>query len=160
MNSWSENFYSRLEKIKDQIPKSDFRFYNLGHLPLVVKKTEEFSKQCEACQLNQKILDQLVDMMPVCFEKHDTRRKFEKEKSRIEKHLHRKHQVYYIHFHYSLFSFLGIIAGLIAGIILSLFFLGKLSINYLLIASILGLFFGQIAGKYFDRKKYQNKDQI
>ena len=160
MNSWSEGFYSRLEKIREQIPKSDFRFYNLGHLPLVAKKTEEFSKQCEICQSNQKILDQLVEMMPGCFENHHTRRKFDKEKSRIEKHLHRKHQVHYAHFQYSLFSFLGILAGLLAGVLLSLFFTGALSINYLLIASISGLFLGQVAGKYYDRKKYQNKDQI
>ncbi len=160
MNSWSEDYLTKLEKIRDQISSSDFRFYNIGRLPLIAKKTEEFSKKCNTCKSNLQALTDLAAMLPGCLLKPDTRKKFGVEKSRIDKHLHKEHHVQYANFYYSYYSFFGILSGLIAGSSLSLVILGVINLNYLLISGILGLLSGQIIGKRLDRKKYQNKDQI
>ena len=160
MNSWSEDYYSRLEKIRNQIPKTDFRFFNLGHLPLIAKKTEGFSAQCHTCKSNLKTLAELAEMLPDCLLQPESRKVFEKNKYQVEKHLYKIHRVSYANFYYSLFSFLGVFIGIIIGSILSYFITKKINVNYMLISGTIGLLAGQIFGKKRDHIKYKKKYQI
>ncbi len=160
MNSWSEDYYAKLEQIRDQIPASDFRFFNLAHLPLMAKKTEELSENCESCKINIRTLDHIADMLPDCLHTPESRKTFEKEKSRIERHLHNAHNVRYANFYYAYYSFLGALAGALVGFAVSMTFLKEININFLLVPGIFGLLAGQIMGKRLDRKKYHDKYQI
>ena len=160
MNSWSENYYAKLEQIRDKITASDFRFFNLGHLPLIARKTEELSENCPICKINIQALDYIASMLPDCLHAPESRKTFEKEKSRIERHLHNAHNVRYANFYYAFYSFFGVITGIFAGIAASMTFLKEINLNFLLISGILGLLAGQIIGKRLDRKKYHDKYQI
>ncbi len=160
MTVWSDDFYTRMEKLRHQISASDFRFYNIGHLPLIARKTEVLSKKCAICKNNIKILDSFITILPECFQFADTRKIFEQEKANIEKHLQKEHNIRYPNYYYSAYSLIGAISGIITGAVISFSVLGALSINYLLIPGIIGLGIGLIVGKRSDRKKYQNNLQV
>jgi len=160
MSIWSEKYYGKLEKNRHNIPKSDFRFYNLSHLFLLSEKTEKFSMNCTICKSNLKTLNDLADMLPKGFQMSSTRKIFEQEKTRIEKHLQKEHKVYYIRYYYSLYSLAGILSGIIFGFLLSVIILNSLNLNFLLIAGIIGSLIGQILGKRIELKKYRKNLQI
>ena len=43
---WIEQIIEKLETKTKEINHSDFRFYNISHLPLTAKKTAEFHHKC------------------------------------------------------------------------------------------------------------------
>ena len=160
MKNWSETYHQKLEQVRKQISPSDFRFYNLSHLPLIAKKSEEQSLHCTQCKANLQSLEELAGMLPDCFQNPEKRKVFEKEKSRIEIHLQTSHKISYTNYHYSLYTFAGLIAGLSIGLVFSLIILNVINLNYLLISGILGVLAGQILGKTIERKKYHRNQQV
>lgn len=159
-DQWIEEYYNLLESKRKDISNSDFRFYNIGRLPLIAIKTKEYSESCDICKKNLDILAELGNMLPQCFEKPSARKSFEERKNDIEIHLKETHHLRPAHYYYSLYSFLGSVFGLVLGVLLSLLLSNNFRFDIPIISSALGLFFGQFIGKKLDKKKNIQNRQI
>ena len=158
---WYKDFFERLEKSKNEISKSDFRFYNFSHLPLIAKKTLEYCDKCDQCKSNINSLDELSRNF-----KHylnstiNNRKEFDTKLNAITKHLRKEHQIRFAFYYSSLYSFTGLLAGLLAGGLFLLFLPVPDSHLILLLSAFLGLAAGRIAGYLKDKKIYKNNKQI
>lgn len=155
---WFENFYSSLDRKKDEITSNDVRFYNIERLPILAKKTMHYSSECSECKNNMLNLDRLIAMLPGCMQSAGERREFEKSKNRIEKHLKSKHYLRYENHYTSLFTLTGTLAGLIVGLGTGYFVYGHFDQNSILIFVALGFFVARILGIRRDRR--QNKSNL
>lgn len=159
MDAWTENYYKILETKRQEISNSDFRFYNLGRLPLIAGKSMENSASCDVCRNNLAELDTLAAMLPQCLNDAAERKDFDNRKAAVENHLKKVHHLRPAHYYYAFYSFLGLVGGLATGSILSLLFSKNFNADVPLLCSILGLFAGQITGKWKDRKGYKRRSQ-
>ena len=157
---WFENFYKKLDEKKDDIEPGDIRFYNIERIPILAKKTVHFSSDCPVCLENISKLDQLIAMLPECMEIQGDRIQFEKEKNKIEKHLKINHALRFENHFTSLFTLLGLIIGIAAGLIYCYTRYGYLEQNSILISTAIGLFAGRIVGIRRDRKQNRSGLQL
>lgn len=138
----------KLEGTKDR----DLRFYRIDELKRNIERVDSFSKSCPFCQ-KQKIdiyaqaekIDEAVQVPG------QTRREYDRLISRLSIHMQKEHGFYTpFHFVY-LYSFLGMVAGLVLG-----YFLLKLFPSYdwtmLAIGFSVGLVAGYIWGNTKDNK--------
>lgn len=160
MDPWIENYIEKLESKKSAITPSDFRFYNIGRLPLLADRTKAYASGCRECKSNIRVIEHLADRLPECLNTPEERKSFEKERHAVERHLRKVHKVLPAHYYYALYAFLGAIIGIILGIVISLLLLNTINLNVPLIFFALGLFSGQIIGKKADKKAYTRNTQI
>ncbi len=150
----------KLENVKDDLHPSDFRFYNISHLPLIIKNTIENSETCQLCNENINPLDELVNSMPNCFENSSDRKKFEQNKHKIEKHLKKGHGMKLPGYYTALFSFIGIITAIIAAIFIHLLKEIPLFNEVILITLALGILIGRGIGSLLDRNIFSKNLQL
>lgn len=155
---WFENFYKKLEEKIDTIAPGDVRFYNIERIPIMAKKTFRYSSECTECHENISKLDQLITMLPECMQDAGDRMQFEKAKNRIEKHLKTSHSLRFENHYTSLFTLLGAIIGIGAGLIFSYLYYGFFQQNSILLSTAVGFMAGRILGIRRDKK--QNKSGL
>jgi hypothetical protein len=151
--NWYELFFENLDQNKEKLTPGDFRFYNIERLPIIAKKTNEFSSGCIDCKHNLTELEDLAQNLPEFINTtRQNRIDFEKKLTKITAHLKRKHKLQFATYYLSLYTILGFLAGLIAGSLVSYSVTGDLNINYLMISGVAGLILGRIAGNSKERK--------
>ncbi len=150
-----------LEKKVTNISPSDFHFFNIAHLPLIAKKTAEYSDTCEQCLSNLQTIETLVKEIPDCFSDDMKKRKsFGEKKEEIEAHLKKKHKLHFPGY----FTALGSLSGTFTGLLLSLglIFWGNKSffdkVNLLTVAVF--LFLGYTIGMIVDKKIFKKNMQL
>lgn len=151
-DEWIENYYQTLESRKDEISSSDFRFYNIGRMPLLAQKTHSFSKQCTICRNNIKKLEMLAESLPHSLQDNQSRKEFEQYKFQIEKHLQKDHGIKFATYYSSLYTLVFSLTGVITGLLSSLLILNKIDINLILICFAVGLIAGRLTGSRIDKK--------
>ena len=159
MDNWIENYYSVLEAGINKIPKSDFRFYNIGRLPLIAIKTREFSSNCEECRNNLPKLEEIAGKLPEILEDRTRRTSFGEEKNAIESHLSKVHRVRPAHYFRALYTLIGAAGGAIMGLLTGLLRGPGIDLNFVLIFFATGLILGQLIGKIADRSSYRKNLQ-
>lgn len=167
MNKTSQNKWKIINQIlqenKEKIRPGNFHFYNISHSSIVAKKTEEFSSQCDICKQNLEILLNLAKKLPDALGTDiitsDTKL-FENQMEKVVKHLKDKHDQRFAGYYTSLYSFLGLLIGIISGIIISFIFNKKIFTNYLFISIIFNLLIGRFAGNLKDRKFFKENKLI
>ncbi|MBN1949855.1 MAG: hypothetical protein JW801_01545 [Bacteroidales bacterium] len=160
MEKWSDKIFDQLEEKRSSIPKNDFRFLSIGRITLMAQKTEEFAESCPACQNNRQIIGEMIQSLPECLNSPGGRKSYEKKKNLIESHLSKVHHIRPAHYLYAFYTLLGLLAGFLAGLLLS-FTVGKTwDRSFLLSGSTLGLLLGQAYGKYADKRNYKKNLQI
>ncbi len=150
-----------LEKKVTNISPGDFRFYNIAHIPLIAKKTAEFSKTCQQCNTNLQTIETLVRELPDCLSEDMTKRKaFEKKKEEIETHLKKKHKLHFPGYFTALGSLSGTLAGIVLSVILIVFYNKSFfdKINLLTVAVF--LFLGYTIGLFVDKKIFKENLQL
>lgn len=155
-----EYYYNFLLQIKEEISPSDFRFYNIAHLPLLIKNTLDKSISCPACQKNIEILDELIELVPHENTASADRKNFERKKNLVENHLKKNHNMKLPGYYASLGSFLGIILSGILGVAISL--ANHLSVfnDIIIIALGLGLIIGRGIGYMIDKNIFHKNLQL
>jgi len=160
MENWLEDYYTLLEQKKKDISISDFRFYNIGRLPLLAAKTSELSQSCHRCRANLKELQVLAEKLPECLEDLKQRREFEHHKNLVENHLRQEHAIRPAHYYYAKYTLIGAVSGIVAGSIISFIIYDEFNVNLPFIFFALGLITGQLMGRRADRIRYKHKRQI
>lgn len=153
-------YYARLEKIKEDMNPSDFRFYNIAHLPLLFKNTLEKSNSCRICNSNMNDFEEIISLIPLESSPVDKRKLFESKKNNLEKHLKKKHHMKLPGYYTSLGSLLGILISAIAGIIICLANNLTLINDIIIIALALGLIVGRGLGLILDKNIFHKNLQL
>lgn len=155
-----QQFYDQLENIKDDVGSADFRFYNLSHLPLLIKNTLEKSDICNECKANISIVEEIVTSLPDALSNQAERKNFEFRKNKIEYHLKKMHKMRFPGYFASLGSLIGILSGILTGIIFTLNKNLSLLNDFMFIALASGLLIGRGIGLLLDRKIFNNNLQL
>jgi hypothetical protein len=151
--NWNELFFETLDKNKEKITPSDFRFYNIERLPIIAKKTNEFSAVCIDCKHYLAELDDMALNLPDFINtSRENRVIFEKKLSKITTHLKREHKLQFATYYLSLYTVTGFLTGIIAGSLISYSVTGTFDINYLMISGVAGLILGRIMGNSKEKK--------
>lgn len=129
------------------IAYKDYSFFMLPRLLVFAEKLEGFSGECDDCKQFMKTLEDQVKILPhIVSDNVAYRKSYEKSLDEISKHLRKKHKLVPSSLFVSLYSFLGIIFGTIAGIAISIVFKDNL-INNIIFASIgIGVIIGYVWG--------------
>lgn len=150
-----------LEKVKSVISPSDFRFYNISHMPLVIKKTIFFSDECKVCKENIKKLEKLILSLPHSLTNNiEERKRFESEKNSVESHLKSLHKQRFPGYYAATGSLLGIILGIIPPVVYSIIVDTQIFNRLLLVGFAMGLIIGRVLGVLTDRKIYVKNSQL
>jgi tetrahydromethanopterin S-methyltransferase subunit G len=155
-----KQYYLQLENVKEDIGPADFRFYNLAHLPLIIKNTLEKSENCEECKVNITTIDKIIISLPEALQSHEERKKFELNKTKIEQHLKKIHKMRFPGYYASLGSLIGILLGIFIGIIFSSIRNLPLLNDFILITLALGLIIGRGVGLLLDRNIFNKNLQL
>ena len=155
-----QRLYNQLEKIKDDIGSSDFRFYNISHLPLLIKNTLEKSDNCNECKTNANTIEEIVSSLPDALNDQSERKNFEFRKNKIENHLKKIHKMRFPGHFTSLGSLIGILFGILTGIIFTIVQNQRLLNDFMLITLAVGLLIGRGIGLLLDRKIFNNNLQL
>jgi hypothetical protein len=160
-NNWYKEIIDRLDSIKDNIEPSDFRFYNITHLPIVIKQSLNHSSNCRVCKSNLPIIDEIVASFPQILTKNlKIRKDFDKKKNKIEQHLIKKHGLRFAGYYQSLYTLLGILTAITIALLINLINNSPAFNNLSIIAISIGLVVGRITGNVVDRKIYLKKMQL
>ncbi len=158
---WYTNYKETLEKSKHEISKADFRFYNISRLLLIAQKTLENRKQCKQCDSHLILLESHAQNLKQYIQTTNKKRKdFDIQLNRIIKHLRKEHGITFAFYYTSLFTFLGLLTGIVTGTIVLLTLSTALKEIFFLIFVVSGLAIGRIFGYFKDKKAHKNNKQI
>lgn len=143
-----DEFNLLLESKLTEISPGDFRFYNIARFPLLAKHSYNLSLNCDQCKSNVSVLKVLVDNLPSCLNDMQERKLFERNRDIVTKHLQKMHKIRFFSYHYSLYTFIGLLTGALIGIIIQVFYQHRI---WTLLA-ISGASLGAIYGKRLERK--------
>jgi hypothetical protein len=155
-----EQYLSRLENIKEDMGPSDFRFYNIAHLPLLLKHTLDKSESCGICKTNIDNIEEIIRLIPTESTSVENRKLFESKKNKIEKHLKKEHKMKLPGYYASLGSLLGILISAIVGIIITLSKNLSLFNDIIIIVLALGLILGRGLGLLLDKNIFRKNLQL
>lgn len=146
-----DNLIGQLNLKTDSISAGDFRFHNVGRIPLMAKHTYQRSNDCPDCRSNIAGLERLIELIPECFTHKEKLREFDMLKQTITKHLTKQHGIRYANYYYSLYTFIGFVVGTGAGILLQSIFQQRLWIVFALAGTTAGAAYGKLR----ERREYQ-----
>ncbi|GAB4299472.1 MAG: hypothetical protein Kow0068_23020 [Marinilabiliales bacterium] len=158
-NTNSSTIESLIEKHKENLSAQDYRYYQIDKIvkfSVILDKHEN----CELCKnYNNKLYKFIIDLPDVINDKIK-RVEFNELTQQIAKHLRKNHNYYLTNFHSYTYSFYGMLAGLILGLILIFIFPESKRIFIILSCWFFGLIVGRITGVIKDNKIKKTGFQI
>lgn len=157
LNVWSKTINIKIEEQQEKLYRTDYKFFKLDTLEKISIKIDEFSDSCEQCNSLKQEIENLVDKIPDLINgSPGDRQFFEKKNSSFMSHLKKTHGIVQPAYFLSIYTFLGIIAGLILGAGISMI----AGIQYLTLGMMsgfsIGILTGRIYGKILDKKKKES----
>lgn len=152
MENWAESVIAVIDKKTEGIKEKEIRFYRIDEFKRNIKRVDEFSTNCPFC-LKQKLhiadisekLDEAIQVPG------QTRRNYDRLIGRLSLHMQKQHGFFAPWYFTYLFSFFGMVAGLLLG-----YFLQEVFPNYnlemLSIGFSIGLITGYLWGLFKDKK--------
>ncbi len=119
MGIWAEQIISKIDVSLEKSREKDIRFFRVEEFKRNILRVDDFSTSCPFC-LKQKIdiaeisakIEEAVEVPG------NSRRNYDRLISRLSKHMQKEHG-FFPPYHFSyLYSFIGILAGLVTGYIL------------------------------------------
>ena len=156
----SEIIFNNLESQKEHFTPSDFRFYNIGHLPILAKRSETYSNECPICKNNLHALALQSEQLSKKLQDFKKRKAFDALKRDIERHLKHEHGHRYPGHYLALYSFIGTTIGLALGYPVARILTPLDQTNTWLIITGAMLIIATIMGKQKDKKLAKADKQI
>jgi hypothetical protein len=119
MEDWSDQLILRLDEKLTGIKQRDLRFFRIEEFKRNIERVDHFSKSCPACakeKLNiTGIIPKICEAIQV---PGKSRREYDRITGRLSSHMQKEHG-HFPPFHFTyLFSFFGMVAGLLIGYLL------------------------------------------
>jgi predicted Fe-S protein YdhL (DUF1289 family) len=152
MENWKEITLAGMEESLAGTREKDLRFFRIEELQRNICRVAEYSHQCTGCMhLRPEIAAALKHVNEAVNVPGQYRRELDRVISRLARHMMKAHSFYPpFHFNY-LYSFYGIAAGSLAGLLIAVFLPGK-PWEIGAAGFVAGLIAGQIAGGRKDGK--------
>ena len=152
-DSWFLKINKNIQEQKGKIHKKDYKFFQVNVLLNIAKYIQKFSGACSTCSQNKEIFEDMTENLSNSINNSvSARRKYTNKIDKITKHLRKKHSIFYEGYFLSLYTILGIIAGMLFG---GLIFL-PISISLIkfgvLGGFLIGIFVGRILGNQKEKK--------
>ena len=155
MTDWVKNIISQVDDKLFGIKQRDIRFYRIEEFKRNIERIGDFSKNCPACEKEKINIAEIVNKLDEAIKiPGKSRREYDRLISSLASHLQKVHG-YFPPFHFTyLFSFFGMVAGLLFGYLLMRLFPG---LNWAILSG--GFAAGLITG-YFTGVKRDGKIRI
>lgn len=119
MEEWSKQTISQIEEITKDIKQRDIRFYRVEEFKRNIERVGEFSKSCPYCEKEKINIAAIVEKLDEAIDvPGKTRREYDRIISRLSGHMQKNHGFFTPYYYAYLFSFFGMIAGILAGYLL------------------------------------------
>lgn len=158
MDNWDEKILAAMKESLAGTREKDLRFFRIEELQRNISRVAGYSHQCAGCtHLKPEIAVALKHVNEAVNVPGQYRRELDRVISRLARHMMTNHAFYPpFHFNY-LYSFYGIVAGSLAGLLIAVLLPGK-PWEIGAAGFVFGLIAGQITGGRKDRKvRSENK---
>lgn len=152
MKNWAKDTITEIEAKTEGIRDKEIRFYRIEELKRNINRIDEFSKSCQQCEKEKIHINKIVKKIDTAIKvPGKTRREYDRLISRVSSHMHRQHGFITPYYYTYLYSFFGILAGLVIGFIFQRISSTK-NWELMLIGFILGLLPAYFIGFFKDKK--------
>lgn len=157
MESWGTSVINKLNNNLKNSKKRDINFFRIEEFKRNIKRVDNFSTKCPVCQKHKMHIAETVDKIDEAINvPGSTRRNYDRLISNLSSHMQKVHG-YYTPFYFSyLYSFFGMVAGLVLGYLLLKLF-PAYGWEMLSLGFILGLIAGYVKGNIKDNKIRSDK---
>lgn len=160
MSEITDLVYANLKSAAEKVHASDQRFYNIAVIPQLTGKLETTASTCEGCKKNLKnllILSGKVDFY--INDSTNSRKQYEQIILDAKKHLKGTHNITEQNYYTSLYTILGLVAGLAIGI-LSATFMNFPVFEVIIISTTVFLIGFRLRGSTKDRIQKKRDKQL
>jgi hypothetical protein len=157
MEDWTTNIVLQVdEKLKD-VKQSDLRFFRIDEFKRNVRRSDENSRSCPACNREKINITAVVARIDEAISvPGKSRREYDRLINRMSSHMQKEHG-YYTPYHFKYhYSFYGLVAGIAAGLMIMWLAGGQ---NWAIFSASVsaGLLIGYLRGGAKDQKIRQKK---
>lgn len=120
LNVWSKQIIIDLNQKKEELYKRDYKFFKIDRLERIAERVDEFSDSCEECYKLKPEIEDITDRLTEYVNGSPRKRaEYEKRSEAILKHLKKKHKLSQKSYYSSVYTAIGLAAGLLISIGLS-----------------------------------------
>lgn len=149
MEDWAEQLITRFEEELEGTKQRDLRFFRVEEFKRNIRRANEFSKSCPVCEKEKLNIADVAGKINEAIQiPGKTRREYDRVIGRLSSHMQKEHGFYPPFYFAYLFSFFGMVAGLLLGYLLM-----KIFPEWNWIMLITGFIAGLIAGYVWGNKK-------
>jgi hypothetical protein len=156
---WADERKAQIEKTTDSLSLAKYNFLKINFLERMIEQTAYHSDHCNTCKINQKKLDEMVEMLPE-LTKHRVEKTYESKFLHIRDHFHKEHHYSYPGRYTAIYVLLIGLAGFSIGMIISLLLKKAFTSDIVLLGSGIGIAIGYIVGASMDKKRIKEKTVI
>jgi len=119
MEEWSKQTISKLDEKTKNVKQRDYRFFRVEEFKRNIERVGDFSKSCPYCEKEKINIAAIVKKMDEAINvPGKTRREYDRAISRLSGHMQKNHGFFAPYYYTYLFSFFGMVAGILTGYIL------------------------------------------
>lgn len=149
MEDWAAHTIAQLDEKVKNIRQRDIRFFRVEELKRNIERVGPFAKNCPWCEKEKLNITEIVSEMDVAISvPGKSRREYDRLISRLAGHMQKVHGFFTPFYYTYLFSFFGMVAGLLFGYLLL-----KLFPAHAFAVLSAGFATGLIAGYFWGAKK-------
>ncbi|WP_159521660.1 metal-sensitive transcriptional regulator [Sunxiuqinia indica] len=158
MGEWSQKITAGIEQELSGTKDSDLRFLRVAEYLRMVKRVDEFSKDCDQCQQFQKEIEQQLNTISSAVNNTGKdRRNYDRHIDRLARHMKKEHGFYPPFFYRYSLSFFYTLVGGVSGLLTSFFFSSIDRWFFIIPPLVVGLLVGQFIGGQKDARIRANK---
>jgi hypothetical protein len=157
MENWSEEIITSIDVKLTGAREKDLRFFRIEEFKRNIQRTDAFARQCSYCREQKPQIEKTISSIGDAVQiPGKARRNYDRLISRLASHMQNKHGFYAPYYFTYLYSFFGMLAGLVSGYLLMKLFSDQ---NWMMLSAgfVAGLFAGYSWGSIKDKKIRKEK---
>jgi len=152
MENWAAETTNTINKRLEDVREKDIRFYRIEEFKRNIGRIDTNSKSCPFCSKQKINISDISDKIDEAVNiPGKTRREYDRLIGQLSKHMQKEHGFYAPYYFTYLYSFFGMVAGLVVGYLLMLFISGY-NWEIFILGFALGLVPAHIIGHFKDKK--------
>lgn len=157
MKNWTEEILGQMHTQLEGTSEKDLRFYRIAEFERMIRRTNEFAPACRECSQSKAEIEKVVALIGESIHQPGKqRRNYDQLIDRLAVHQRKAHGFYPPYYFTYLYSFFGILAGCVLGVLVGLLFSDQPMSYFVLTGFITGLLIVRYPGS---RKDQHIRDQ-
>lgn len=152
MSEWTENFENELKIQINKVERLKVGYINVRLLNNLAKKIDLLSPQCSTCKAYKKEFELILPDVVTRIEEPEFRNSYESTLVEVSEHLKKKHGFSKEGYYKSLYTFIGIVIGLVVAFLSSYFVVDRDVYTFFFYGGLIGVAIGYFVGLAKDKK--------